>query len=132
MKEIRHKLYIFYLRRYCNGTLDNYGLSLQSTIRSYLPSKFQPHMLCAGIEDLSCDGGSGGSLFIYNTRGLQFTLIGIQIRGFASNCNDQNYPEMFVRLDHPEVLQFVISKADEVLGQSECRETTFGLCHNFF
>ena len=113
-----------FLCRYCNSTLANYGFSVQSAIRNYLPGKFQPHMLCAGIEDMTCDGGSGGSLVIFNTKGFQYTIIGMPARGIASNCNNQDHPEMFIRLDHPEVMEFILSNADELNTPSATTTTT--------
>jgi hypothetical protein len=76
--------------------------------------------MCAGVEDFSCDGGSGGSLVLFSTKEFQYTIIGMPARGITSNCNNQDYPEIFIRLDHPEVLEFVLSKADEAVDQSEC------------
>jgi hypothetical protein len=103
--------------------LANYGYSSQSIINDYLPNKFLPHTLCAGNDggsDDDCDGNPGGSLVLFNTHWFQYTLIGMSAGGITSNCNNKDFPEVFIRLDYPEVYQFLIAKRDEVLNESKC------------
>jgi secreted trypsin-like serine protease len=38
---------------------------------------------------------------------LQYIQIGIVSGGVATNCGDQDYPGIYIRLDNPEVLDFV-------------------------
>ena len=35
--------------------------------------------------------------------------------GVSTNCGDQDFPGVYVRLDHPEVLNFIMKKRNEAL-----------------
>ena len=125
---------LFLLYSYCNTTLANYGYSSQSIIKDYLPNKFLPHTLCAGNDggsDDECDGNSGGSLVLFNTRLFQYSLIGMSAGGVTSNCNDKDFPEVFIRLDHPEVFEFLVAKRDENLYPSKCSNPLFLIVESY-
>ena len=78
--------------------------------------------ICAGNDgggDDSCEGDSGGPLVLFNTRAFQYTMVGMAAGGVMSNCVNRDFPEVFIRIDHPQVLDFINSKKDQVLDPSE-------------
>ena len=84
---------------------------MQGTVKEYLPKLFQPYILCAGniaTKQGSCSGDSGGPLMIFNTRTNQYDQIGIVAGGINPNdCGNTNFPGVYTRLDHPEILSFI-------------------------
>ena len=58
----------------------------------------------------SCKGDSGGPLIRYNNLGnpneAYYVQIGI-VQGGIGKCGSREFPSIYVRVDHEEVLQFI-------------------------
>jgi len=84
---------------------------LQETVREKLPQLFQGHILCAGTDvggQGSCKGDSGGPLMYYQRKTnswIQFATV----QGAVRDCGDIDYPGIYIRLDHPLILPFILS-----------------------
>ena len=100
---------------YCNDTHASVGKFMQGTVEEYLPKLFQPHILCAGNQATkqgSCSGDSGGPLMIFDTNTNIYVQIGIVAGGINLNdCGNTNFPGVYTRLDHPEILNFIHTHA---------------------
>ena len=83
---------------------------MQRTVEEYLPKLFQPYIMCAGNQATkqgSCSGDSGGPLMVYSTKSNQYEQVGIVAGGINPNCEKSNFPGVYTRLDHPEILEFI-------------------------
>ena len=56
----------------------------------------------------SCKGDSGGPIVKFETSGenVHYVQIGI-VQGGIGRCGSRRYPGIYVRLDDPEILDFV-------------------------
>jgi secreted trypsin-like serine protease len=78
-------------------------------VEKYLPELFQPHLLCAGYPASSpgtCQGDSGGPLMAHNETLGQYFQVGI-VSGGVSHCGNTDIPDYYVRLDYPEIAEFI-------------------------
>ena len=81
----------------------------KNLVEKYLPELFQPHLLCAGYPASSrgsCEGDSGGPLMAHNEELGQYFQIGM-VSGGVSHCGNTDIPDYYVRLDHPQVAEFI-------------------------
>jgi len=58
---------------------------------------------------------TGGPLIVFNTKTVQYLQVGIVTGGVSTNCGDQDFPGVYVRLDHPDILTFIMKKRNEAL-----------------
>ena len=95
---------------HCNSTAVRQGRSLTA---QFLPDLYQTNVMCAGNSFLnqdSCRGDSGGPLATLNRETETFVQIGI-VSGSVSGefCGNKFVPTTYARLDHPDVLGFILS-----------------------
>ena len=104
---------------YCNNThwtLDE----RRDRIKQVVPELFPSHLICSGVKtgvQGACRGDSGGPLQFYNVSNFRFYQVAIVHGSAASNCGDPSMPSVYVRLDDPEILDFVqsaISKEENI------------------
>jgi secreted trypsin-like serine protease len=50
----------------------------------------------------------GGPLFYYNPNKQAYTQLGL-VAGGVGECGDARFPGIYVRLDHPEIAEFLQS-----------------------
>jgi secreted trypsin-like serine protease len=62
-------------------------------------------------------GDSGGPLMIFNTSQGQYVQVGI-VSGGVSHCGNTDIPDIYVRLDHPEVAGFIGNPDDYVFEET--------------
>ena len=99
---------------FCNLTHNTTSIQKQSLVKELLPHLFQDHLLCAGDTlgtQGACKGDSGGPLMRQDyDQGIQlpWTQIGI-VEGGIGECGYSDYPGVYVRLTHPEIIGFVSS-----------------------
>jgi len=96
---------------FCNRTHIQSTLSTKEKIDTKLPLLFQNHILCAG-EDTgpqgSCKGDSGGPLMYLDSdidRWIQIATV----HGGIRDCGDVDFPGLYIRLDDPNVFNFINS-----------------------
>jgi secreted trypsin-like serine protease len=80
-------------------------------IRESLPQLFQDHLMCAGVDvgnQGACKGDSGGPLMYKDDDTGKFFQIAT-VRGGVGECGDDEYPGIFVRVDHPSIWKFISS-----------------------
>ena len=91
------------------------------TFEKTLPNEFEdPSVFCASQEGFdfgTCKGDSGGPIRVFDDSDWKFRQIGV-VHGSAASCDGSRFPGIFVRLDDPEVLNFIQS---EVFGTSSCK-----------
>jgi len=88
-----------------SGTIDN-------TVRAALPNLFESSVFCAGHElrtDGPCFGDSGGPLVIFDTNTKRYFEIGV-VHGSVGECGSRFIPGIYARLEHPEIINFVLEK----------------------
>jgi secreted trypsin-like serine protease len=84
---------------------------MKQAIEYILPQLFQDHLMCAGEDEGhhgACKEDSGGPLMHKDNDLGKY----IQIASFSNavrQCGDKDYPEIFVRLNHPSVWNFIAS-----------------------
>ena len=96
---------------YCNLTHSEASVSRSNIIRQLLPNLFQDDLLCAGSRvgnQGPCKGDSGAPIMIQDLVSQKWTQIGI-VGGSVGECGDPDYPGIYIRLNHPAVLNFVNS-----------------------
>jgi hypothetical protein len=52
-------------------------------------------------------------------------MVGLSAGGTSSRCFSQDSPEVFIRVDHPRVLDFINSKKDLVIPSGNFGIATF-------
>ena len=91
------------------------------TFAKTLPNEFEdPSVFCASQEGFdfgTCKGDSGGPIRVFDDSDWKFRQIGV-VHGSAASCDGSRFPGIFVRLDDPEVLNFI---QREVFGTSSCK-----------
>ena len=103
--------YKFFAFSECNSTHSQTSKLIEKRVKEKLPQLFQDHLLCAGTtvgRQGSCKGDSGGPLLYYDRRMKHFIQIAT-VEGGVRDCGDEEYPGIYVRLDHPSVLDFITS-----------------------
>ena len=89
-------------------------MSKISVVQKILPSLFQDDLLCAGVfegNQGSCKGDSGGPIMTKNLSSKKWIQIGI-VQGGVGECGDKDYPGIYIRLNHPLVLNFITSTVE--------------------
>ena len=80
-------------------------------IQKSLPDRFQNSLICAG-DKLSrkgiCLGDSGGPMVTFDSslKNQHYVQIGV-IHGGIQECSNDVFPAIIVRLDNPDILDFV-------------------------
>ncbi len=67
--------------------------------------------MCAGVDvgnQGACKGDSGGPLMYKDDDTGKFFQIAL-VRGGVGECGDDEYPGIFVRVDHPSIWKFISS-----------------------
>jgi secreted trypsin-like serine protease len=67
--------------------------------------------MCAGVDvgyQGPCKGDSGGPLMNKDLHSRKFIQIAT-VSGGVGNCGDDEYPGIYVRLDHPSIFNFISS-----------------------
>ncbi len=77
-------------------------------IMQKLPQLFQNHILCAGAggNQGSCKGDSGGPLVSQDFETDRWIQIAT-VQGAIRDCGDADYPGLYIRLDDPNVFNFI-------------------------
>ena len=80
--------------------------------------------MCAGFEHGggSCKGDSGGPLLKYDHNTLEYKQIGI-VQGGVSNCGDQYFHNIYVRVDEGQILNF-INTVTTIQGKNKTEATS--------
>jgi secreted trypsin-like serine protease len=84
---------------------------IEKKIQESLPQLFQDHLMCAGVNvenQGACQGDSGGPLMYKDDDSRKYIQIAT-VRGGVGECGDDEYPGIFVRLDHPSIWKFINS-----------------------
>ena len=84
---------------------------IEKNILESLPQLFQDHLMCAGVNvgnQGACQGDSGGPLMYKDDDSGKFIQIAT-VRGGVGECGDDEYPGIFVRVDHPSIWKFISS-----------------------
>ena len=97
-------------------------------MKSYMPTLFQPMVLCARSEvskQGTCQGDSGSPLMMFNPNLEIYFQIGIVAGGITlDQCGAKNYPSVFTSLNHPKNLDFITTTAD-IFGKCEIMSQMF-------
>ena len=96
---------------YCNLTHSQATVSKEKLIQTVVPNLFRDDLLCAGSrvgDHGSCKGDDGGPIMIQDFVSQKWTQIGIVV-GSVGGCGNPDYPGIYIRLNHPAVLNFVNS-----------------------
>jgi secreted trypsin-like serine protease len=84
-------------------------LRKKEKVQKLLPNLFQDDLFCAGSKfgrQGSCKGDSGGPVMTQDVFSKKWTQIGIVEAGIG-DCGDTDYPGVYIRLNHPLVLEFI-------------------------
>ena len=84
---------------------------MEITINKTLPQLFQDNLLCAGdSEEIkgACKGDSGGPLMYKDVLARKYIQIAT-VEGGVKDCGDDEYPGIFVRVDHLSIWTFISS-----------------------
>jgi hypothetical protein len=84
---------------------------IEKNIQESLPQLFQDHLMCAGVNvwnQGACQGDSGGPLMYKDDDSRKYIQIAT-VRGGVGDCGDDEYPGIFVRVDHPSIWDFISS-----------------------
>ena len=108
----RNELFSLFLYfSFCNLTHSQASVTTSKIIQKLLPNLFQDDLLCAGSRvgnQGPCRGDSGGPIMIQDLVSQKWTQIGM-VAGGVRDCGDPDYPEIYTRLNHPAVLNFINS-----------------------
>ena len=99
-----------YPEEYCNDTHSRKG-AVAEQVQKVVPDLFQSHVLCAGYDignQGPCRGDSGGPLQFHDRIKGRYVQVAI-VHGSVAGCGDVEFPSVYVRLDDPEVHEFIIS-----------------------
>ena len=109
--ELKRVFLTVYPNEYCDNTPLRFN-ERNDQIEQVVPNLFPNHLMCAGIEtglQGACEGDSGGPLQFYDDISDRFFQVGIVHGSAAPDCGDPTMPSVHVRLDDPEILNFVQS-----------------------
>jgi len=119
----------------CLNQLNN-GIEAFRSIRISLPDEpmIKKNQLCSGVSGLSggdsgsCAGDSGSPAIFFDWTRDAYTQIGV-LHGGVTQCNSQQFPSIYTRLDEPGILQFI---QDEQNNYDLCGEDhtkcKYGVC----
>jgi secreted trypsin-like serine protease len=105
-------------KRYCNSTHMNATGKVEKKIQASIPQLFQNNLICAGVtvgHQGPCVGDSGGPLMYKDLETGKFVQIATVSSG-VGECGDDEYPGIYVRLDHPSTLNFILSTIQKNKG----------------
>jgi hypothetical protein len=84
---------------------------VEKRIQEKLPQLFQDNLMCAGLRDVgkgACKGVSGSPLMYFDILRVVYVQIAT-VHGGIGDCGHEQYPGIFVRLDHPSIWNFIAS-----------------------
>lgn len=127
---LRQVFLTIYAQRLCQTLYEQADESDTNTfnaINNLIPNGFQSNIVCAGGAITgnygSCKGDSGSPLFQFSQSKLKFVQQGI-VSGGIGSCGDPRYPSIYVRLEDPEIFNFIQSILKDNLVHSKSTPTT--------
>jgi len=100
----------------CNFKHMGGSVPILEKIANKLPQLFQNHTLCASGNigrQGACQGDSGGPLMdlqVQTNSWVQFAIV----QGGVGECGNPDYPGIFIRVDYPSIIQFILSITGEL------------------
>ena len=103
---------LYICNRYCNSThMKKSSEKVEKKIQDSIPQLFQDNLICAGVtvgRQGPCEGDSGGPLMYKDLETGKFIQVATVSSG-VGECGDDEYPGIYVRLDHSSTLSFMLS-----------------------